>query len=150
MSALTMAGLRQAVAARIAGLGGTWNQAPVPFDAHSWSAVPEAVPASKAHLSFSLGMGVTRAVGNRHRTLDGVRCETELPVRFLARLVPGTVLASLDVALGFEVDLIKRLDSQWSPNVLCYWLRSERVSAPTGEWFRSDCVFTVGHLLALA
>jgi len=145
-----MAALRQALAARVALISSTWNQAPVPFDAHSWTAVPDAVPASRAHLSFSIGFGMTRAIGNRHRSTDGVRCETELPVRFLARLAPKDVLASIDTALAAEVALIQQLDSQWSQSLSSYWLRSERSSAPSGDWLRLDVYFTIGHLLALA
>jgi len=149
VSALTMAGLRQAVAARVAGLSG-WTQSPVPFDAFGVSGAPEAVPSSVAHLHFSIGFGTTRAIGNRHRSLDGVRCETELPVRFFARLQPKAGTTSLDTALGAEVDLVKRLDSQWSADVQCYWLRSERSSTPAGDWLRLDVYFGVQHLLALA
>ncbi len=146
-----MAGLRQAVAARVLAIGGSWNEAPVPFDAHSWTAVPEAIPASKAHLSFSIGMGTTRASGNRHNQTAGVRCETDLPVRFLARLTPKDSLTSLDAALAAEIALIKQLDgARWSQHTDALWAKSERSSAPTGDWFRCDVTFTVSHLLALS
>ncbi len=145
----TYAQLRQDVATRIAGLGGAWNEAPVAWDAHSWSGVPEAIPSTKAHLSYSVGITDSEAIGDRHRTYFQAR--TTVRVRFLARLSPASSgpLASVDAALDAEVALIKRLDSGWSTTLTVYYRRTRRSTAPSGEWIQIEAEFLVDHQVAL-
>lgn len=148
----TPAALRQAVAIRISGLAG-WTEAPVPWDLHSVSGVPEAVPSSRLHLSYAVGVPETEAVGYRQRALDGVRCRSLVTVRVLCRLAPRDALTSVDAALAAEVTLIQRLMARdgttWPADLSILYRDSRRSAAPTGDWLLLEIRFQVEHTLTL-
>jgi hypothetical protein len=151
MSATTTAAARAAVAARVLTLGGSWNQPDVPPDLHDFTGVPDAVPASKAHASFSVRLPSTAAQpGERHRVGVGYRVTHRLVVRFLARVSPREALTSYDAALALETALISVLDRGWSEDLTIYYQGSERATAQTGEWIRIDTIYTLAHLVQLA
>jgi hypothetical protein len=155
MAALSIAGLRQAMAARIGGLSGWW-EAPVPFDSFGLSGVPDAVPALKTH-PFVVGTPSTPLVNWRQKASEGVYVETDTRVRFFSRHTPGPTRsqASADAATAAEQALIARVMS-----VDAAWPRTfdlELVAIPThaaltttGEWFLSEIQFTARHIYALA
>ena len=155
MSAVTLAELRQRMAARVAAISGWW-EAPVPYDLFGPSAVPDSVPATKAHLAFAIGIGETvDAEEMRQRASVGTHVRTEVAVRFLARHTPGPTnsQASLDAALTAEHGMIKQVMAQgasWPVDLRILYRSSRRTIADTGEWFEHTVSFTVTHLLALA
>lgn len=151
MSATTTAAVRTAIAARITAIGAPWNQAPVPFDLHSPSNVPDATPASKLHGSFSVGIprSATKP-GERHRADTGVRLTSDVLVRFFARVAPKDAIASLTAALALEIILLQSLDIGWSADLTMYYSGSERRTMPTGEWIQIDMVFATTYLVALS
>lgn len=155
MSAVTLTELRQRVAARVAALSGWW-EAPVPFDQFGPSAVPDAVPATKAHLSFAVGLGETvDAEEMRQRASVGTNVRTDVAIRFLARHTPGPTNshASQDTALTAEHTLIKQMMAQgasWPVDLRILYRSSRRTIAESGEWFEHTVTFTITHLLALA
>lgn len=151
---VTYAELRQRVAARVALLSGWW-EAPVPFEQFGPSAVPDSVPATKAHLAFSVGLGDSSdAEEMRQRASVGVNVRTDVRVRFLARHTPGPTnsQASQDVALGAEHDLIKQIMAQgasWPVDLRILYRGSRRTIADSGEWFETTATFQITQLLAL-
>lgn len=151
MTATTQATVRAAVAARITLLGSPWWEAPVPPDLHSWSQVPDAVPSTRAHGSFSVRLPSSAAApGERHKTGTGYRVTHRLTVRFLARVTPKDAIASYDAALALETALIASLDSGWSGDLTMYYQGTERTTAQTGEWIQIECLFALTHLVALS
>jgi len=152
---MTLASLRQAIATRISTIPAPtgWSEAPVPWDLHSASGVPAAVPSSRLHLSYAVGLPETEATGRRHRALDGVRCRSLVTVRVLCRLAPLDQLASLDAALAAEEALIDHLDHQdaiWpAADLTIYWQGTRRAAAPTGDWLLLEVRFATDHTLAL-
>lgn len=156
MASLSVAGLRQAMAARIAGLSGWW-EAPVPYESFGISGVPDAVPGLKAHLAFVVGTPSTGPINWRQKASEGVYVETDTRVRFFARHTPGptTSQTSLDAATAAEQAVIARLmavDATWPVT-----FDLQLVSIPTharltrtGEWFLSEIQFTARHIYALA
>ncbi len=151
MSSTTTAAVRQAIAARITALGTPWNEAPVPFDLHSLAPMPDAIPATRGHGSFSVG--VPRSAvrpGERHQAGVGVRLTTDVVVRFFARLPRATALTAVDAALALELALIRSLDIGWSQDLTMYLSGIERRSLSTGEWMQIDAVFSTTYLVALS
>lgn len=151
---ITLAGVRQALAARVALLSG-WVEAPVAFDAFSWDAVPEAMAATTAHKAFAVGVADMVATGERHKT--HFRARTTAVIRSLHRLLPAAAgpIASVDAALTAELLLIQQLDQQWTSGgspveVVAYFNRSRRSTAPTGEWLLIETEFFVDHLVNLS
>jgi hypothetical protein len=155
VSAVTPAELRQRVAARVAALTGWW-EAPVPFEQFGPSAVPDAVPATRAHLAFSVGVLETvDAEEMRQRASVGTNVRTDVAVRFLARHTPGPAnsQASQDAAFTAEHSLIKQMMAQgaaWPVDLRILYRSSKRTIAESGEWFEHTITFTITHLLALA
>ena len=156
MASLTVAALRQAMAARIAGLSGWW-EAPVPFDSFGLSGVPDALPALKAHLAFVVGTPSTTPITWRQKASEGVYVETDTRVRFFARHTPGPTRsqASLDAATAAEQALIARVisvDAAWPVTFDLEFrsIPSHAALTTSGEWFLSEIQFTARHVYALA
>ena len=150
---ITLAGVRQTIAARVELLSG-WSEAPVAWDAFSWTGVPEAMPSTTAHRSFAIGITDTRAVGERHRSHFMAR--STIVVRSLHRLSPAATgpVASVDAALAAELLLIKQLDTRWvaagaAVELTSYFARSRRTTAPSGEWILIEDEFAVDHIVDL-
>ena len=163
MAALSIAALRQAVAARIA--GGTWNtgawgaggfwEAPVPFESFGISGVPDAVPGSKAHGAFVVGTPATTDPQWRQKPGEGVWATTDLRVRFFARHTPGPSKsqASQDAATNIEQAIVARLmavDATW-PATFQITLSGipSRALTTSGEWFLTELSFNARHIYAL-
>jgi len=155
VSAVTLTELRQRVAARVAALSGWW-EAPVPYDLFGPSSVPDAVPATKAHLAFAVGVLETvDAEETRQRASVGTNVRTDVAVRFLARHTPGPTnsQASQDTALTAEHTLIKQMMAQgttWPVDLRILYRSSRRTIADSGEWFEVTVTLSITHLLALA
>lgn len=154
--AVTHSALRQAIATRIAALSGWW-EAPVPFDSFSPSGVPDAVPASKAHLAFSVGLGESGNFDGRQKPSVGVLLHTPVRVRFYARHTPGPTVSqtSQDAALDARQALIVQLMAQnasWPSTFEIRALTSvlELTLLPTGEWFFTGIDIDAYHLLPLS
>lgn len=153
MSAVTLSELRQRVAARVAALSGWW-EAPVPFDQFGPSAVPDSVPATKAHLAFAVGIGETiDAQEMRQRASVGANVRTDVMVRFLARHTPGPTNSqtSQDTALDAEHALIKQVMAQsaaWPVDLRILYRSSRRTISDAGEWFETTVTFQMTQLLA--
>jgi hypothetical protein len=153
MTTRTAAQVRQDFAARIVGIGGAWNLAPVPWALFGPSLVPDAIPSSKGHLAFAVGLTATEAMKDRQRASEGVETRTRVSVKFLARLTPKDQLTSDDAALDAELALIQRIvvpdtvdDSpSWPLYFHAVWRNSARTAVPTGEWFVCESQFDVYH-----
>lgn len=143
----TFAELRQDLSARIALLGGDWNASPVPYHLHGPADVPDAIPASKAHLSFAIGQDAER-YADRHRPDIGTLTISAVNVRFFARYTPLGGIASEDAALDHEHDLIKQAIGVAGFSLL--WDSSARDMTSSGEWFVHEVTFTATHRLALS
>lgn len=152
--------LRQQVAARVALIGGDWWEAPVPYDAFGPSAVPDAVPATKGHLAFAVGLTQTEkgADGTRGRASDGLLVDTIVGIRFLARHTPGPTnsLASQDAALTAETALIDQIMDRtatapaWPNEIKVRYDRTDtRTLNESGEWFTTTVLFRMMHTLPL-
>ena len=157
---LSFSTLRQQVAARIALIGGDWWEAPVPYDGFGPSAVPDAVPATKAHLAFAVGLIQTEigSDGTRGRAADGLLVDSMVGVRFLARHKPGPTnsQASQDAALAAEVAMIQQVMGRtatapaWPNEIKVRYDRTDtRTINESGEWFTTTVLFRMMHLLPL-
>lgn len=157
MSTCTVAQLRQSVATRIETLSGWWC-APVAYDAFNAGGVPEAVPATKAHLAFTVGTpsSTPADAAERQKPAQGVWTATDLRVRFLARYTPGPTRgqASIDAATDAELALIQCLIAvapTWPLTFKVVWSSTpSRVLIASGEWFLHEVTFTAYHRLPLA
>ncbi|NBV19950.1 hypothetical protein [Janthinobacterium sp.] len=154
--ALTHSALRQALATRIAGISGWW-EAPVPADSFSPSAVPDAIPASKAHLAFAVGLGESTIIDGRHKASVGVHLHTPARLRFYARHTPGMTISqtSQDAALDARQALIVRVmaqDATWPSSFQIARILAipELVLLPTGEWFLGGLDVECLHPLPLS
>lgn len=157
---VTIAELRQRVAARVVdlpwqtdawGAGAMW-EAPVPYDLFGVSQVPDAIPATKAHGAFTIGIGSTRFEG---RATPGklVVAITEVRVRFLARHTPGPTKskASEYAAAAIEQALLEHLNAVtglW-PGLPAFHLTIDSVPTrscpPPGNWFVHEARATARH-----
>lgn len=155
MAAVTPSALRQRVAARVTAIGSTWWEAPVAPTQFGASAVPDAIPATKAHLAFAVDMPTTDdAEETRQKASYGANVTTDVKVRFLARHTPGPTnsLASQDAALDAEHALVKQLCAQssaWPVDLRILYRRTDRTINDTGEWFEYAVHFSITSLLAL-
>lgn len=148
MTTRTAAEVRQDLAARIAAIGGSWNLAPVPFALHGPSAVPDAIPSTRAHLSFSVGLTASEAQKDRQRPPNGVLTRSRASIRFLARLTPKDQIMSEDAALDAELALIQQLcavTGSWPATFHVTWRNSARAVFPSGEWFLLESQFDILH-----
>ncbi len=143
----TFAELRQDLSTQILTIGGDWNASPVPYHLHGPDDVPDAVPASKAHLSFAIGLD-SEAGEDRQRASLGARTITDAAVRFFARYTPKDGITSEDAALGHENDLITAVRGT-STDFQIVWARSSRSMVASGEWFTHEVAFTVFHRIPL-
>lgn len=157
---VTFASLRQQVAARVTAIGSTWWEAPVPFDAFGPTAVPDAVPATKAHLAFAVGLIQSERGddGTRGRSTDGLLVDTVVGVRFLARHTPGPTnsQSSQDACLAAELALVQAIMGRtgsapaWPNEIKPRYDRTDpRTINDTGEWFTTTVQFRMMHLLPL-
>lgn len=159
---MTVATIRQAIASKIAAItpvaSETWWEAPVPYDGFGVAAVPDAVPATKAHGAFAVGVPSTPRYDQRQRPqTNGTLAQTTVMVRFLARATPpatGTAVASFDAACNMEHAVIKALMYQ-SPTFLGdASIRLEatptRSTPAPGNWHAFEIQFTVFHPFDLA
>lgn len=142
----TFAELRQDLSTQILTIGGDWNASPVPYHLHGPGDVPDAVPASKAHLSFSIGFD-SSAGEDRQRAALGALTLSGVSVRFFARYTPRDGLASEDAALDHERDLIAAAIATDGVQVL--WESSSRDMTSSGEWFVHESRFQTYHRLPL-
>ncbi len=143
----SFAELRQDLSTRIAALGGDWNASPVPYALHGPDDVPDAIPRSRAHLSFAVGLQ-SDAGEDRQRVTRGARTVSAVAVRFFARYTPGDGIASEDAALEHERDMIARIVAT-ATDFQIVWTGSARSMVITGEWFVHEVNFTAYHRLAL-
>jgi len=137
--------VRQSLSSRIALIGGDWNASPVPWHVHATDDVPDAVPASMAHLSYAIGTNPER-YPDRGTGAGGTWTTTATSVRFFARYLPHDGIASEDAALDHENDLIAQVVS--TPTLQITWERSDRSMTSSGEWFSHDVEFNVFHRTA--
>lgn len=158
---VTFASLRQQTAARVALIGGTWWEAPVPYEHFGPAAVPDSIPATKGHLAFAVGLTQTERGddGTRGRASDGLLVDTIVGVRFLARHTPGPTnsLTSQDAALAAELALIRQLMGRtatapaWPNEIKVRFDRTDtRTLNESGEWFTTTVLFRMMHVLPLA
>lgn len=148
----TKAEIRRAFVSRIQTLGGDWWSAPVPYDLFGISRVPDAIPAQKAHLAFTVGTPATTEYGWRQTPRDGTLNRTTVGVRFFARNVPADPLASVDVATDAEQALIGRLlthDQTWPVTFNLEVVSSTLATPAPGNWHLVEVVFRAIHVLAL-
>jgi hypothetical protein len=139
--------VRQAISTAVLVTGGDWNASPVPYALFGPDAVPDAVPASKAHLAFAIGIE-SEATSERQKITDNIDTESSISVRFFSRFTPLDGIASEDAALDHEHDLIKAVRATSGVRVL--WSRSIRDMVASGEWFIHEVVFTAYHRIALS
>lgn len=158
---VTFASLRQQTAARITAIGSTWWEAPVPYEQFGPSAVPDAVPSTKAHLAFSVGLYQSERGddGTRGRASDGMLVDSLVGVKFLARHTPGPTnsLTSFDAALAAELALIQQLMGRtavapaWPNEIKVRYDRTDtRAVNESGEWYTFTVLFRMMHILPLA
>jgi hypothetical protein len=151
----TVTQVRDALAAQITAIGGSWNQATVPYALHGPSQVPDAIPSSKAHLSFSVGCPETTIVAgraDRQRPSLGTWVATRAILRFLARITPKTGLASEAAGQAAELAVIQALLAQgasYPGDMEVVFQGATRSIVPTGEWAIHEVAFVVYHRLAL-
>jgi hypothetical protein len=150
MTTRTPAEVRQDIAARVAAIGGDWNIAPVPWALFGPSLVPDAIPSSKGHLAFAVGLTATESMKDRQRPSEGVETRTRASVKFLARLTPKDQLASEDAALDAELAVVQQMcavpgGDVWPNFFHVIWRNSARTAVPTGEWFVVEVQFDVFH-----
>ena len=150
MTTRTAAQVRQDIAARVAAIGGDWNIAPVPWALFGPSLVPDAIPSSKGHLAFAVGLTATESMKDRQRPSEGVETRTRASVKFLARLTPKDQLASEDAALDAELAVVQQMcavpgGDVWPNFFHVIWRNSARTAVPTGEWFVVEVQFDVFH-----
>ncbi len=141
MTTETFADVRQALSAQILTIGGDWNASPVPYALHGPDDVPDAVPATVAHLSFAIGLESER-YDDRQKT-HGTWTQSDASVRWFARYTPKDGIASEDAAYGHENDLITAVVATATLQVL--WARSARSMVSSGEWFANETTFSVLH-----
>ena len=150
MTTRSPAQVRQDIAARVAAIGGDWNIAPVPWALFGPSLVPDAIPSSKGHLAFAVGLTATESMKDRQRPSEGVETRTRASVKFLARLTPKDQLASEDAALDAELAVVQQMcavpgGDVWPNFFHVIWRNSARTAVPTGEWFVVEVQFDVFH-----
>jgi hypothetical protein len=150
MTTRTAAQVRQDIAARVAAIGGDWNIAPVPWALFGPSLVPDAIPSSKGHLAFAVGLTATESMKDRQRPSEGVETRTRASVKFLARLTPKDQLASEDAALDAELAVVQQMcavpgGDVWPNFFHVIWRNSARTAVPTGEWFVVEVQFDIYH-----
>ena len=143
----TFAELRQDISTEIAAIGGAWNASPVPFALHGPDDVPDAVPRSKAHLSFAIGLE-SLGSDDRQKLANGAHTTTIATVRFFARFTPADGITSEDAGLDAEHALIKAVVAT-ATDFQILWSSSTRSMVSTGEWFVHEVAFTAYHRLPL-
>lgn len=145
--------VRQQIATRIAALGSPWNQAPVAYDKFDVRAVPDAIPATKAKGSFSVGLqNETVRTPQRQKASEGVLVESDLGVRFFWPVKPKDQLASGDVALEEEQSLLAQLmavDATWPANLKLIYQSATRSTPGAGEWHLVQLNFQLLYRRAL-
>lgn len=157
---VTPESLRSQVAARVTLIGGSWWEAPVPYDLFGPSAVPDAVPASKAHLAFAVGLIATETGGDgyRGRALDGLLADTLVGIRFLARHTPGPTnsITSQTACLAAELAVVQQIMARtavaptWPNEIKPRFERIDpRTINDTGEWFTTTVLFKMMHVIPL-
>ena len=152
MATITIADIRIGFTNRIALMTDFW-EAPVPEPLFGPSQVPDAIPATKAHLAFVVGVPSTPKFLGREKASVPVFAETVVRVRFMARHVAGdeTSKTSHDVALHAEHRIIKQVMAQ-SASWPGYPIGIESVTRglnPSGEWFLTEINFLARHPFAL-
>lgn len=139
--------LRVDVAAVIDAISPVWSPSPVPHALFGPGAVPDAIPASKAHLMFAVGVQSERAA-DRQRVAVGALTLSAVSVRFFARYTPGDGIASEDAALDAEHALIKAVVAV-ATDFTIEWSASSRDLVDSGEWFVHDVDFSALHRVPL-
>ena len=148
----TFAQVRSDFATRIAAISASWLLAPVPFALFGPHLVPDAIPASKAHLSFAIGVLDTARTDDRQRVSDGIQVASRVTVRFLARQTPKDKLTAEDAGFAAELALIQQalgVSDVWPINFQVLYEGSTRTMIESGEWAQHDVLFRVFHRLAL-
>ncbi len=143
---LTVATLRQRVAARVVALGAPWKESPYLYELVGRD------PASIAHGAFAVGVPRTTADGSRQRVNVGANVATPFVLRFTARVKPKDGVDSLDVALDLEHALIRQLcqhDATWPVDAHVLYVNTDRTLVDAGDWLRLDLIFNALHTLAL-
>ena len=156
--------LRQRLAARLVALpwlaawgGGAMWEAPVPFDGFGISQVPDAVPATKAHGAFAIGIRGTPKFEGRQVAGHNVVANTNVRVRFFARHTPGPTKSktSEDAAAAIEQAVRSHLMDRtgaW-PGQPAFQLILDsvepRACPPPGNWFVHEIAFTARHPVRL-
>jgi len=156
MAAVSVAAVRQRVAARVLLLGGSWTESPIPEPLFGAALVPDTIPSSTAHLCYAVGVGETRPLPGapyRGNMTDGHLVETTTVVRFLYRQAPKDQRTSYDGMLAAEHDLVKQvmaIGAVWPVDLKVGLVSAKRTVPAPGEWSTSSVEFTVIHQLALA
>lgn len=156
MSAVTRSELRRLTAAQIVATLPEWKVAPVPFDSFDVSTVPDAIPASIAHLCFSVGVKGTKDTHrNRSTATEGALAESEVRIKFLFRLSPSDKVGSADAADDAGHAAIKAVCEQsatWPGTMTAsfLWESTSGSVNSSGEWHTGEIVYTVLHRFALS
>lgn len=153
--ARTTAEVRQAIAARVAGMtaptGLTWTQSPYLYDLFARD------NAGVADGAFAVGIPSSTLEGGpggvRNQSFGWVT--SEVHVKFTIAVAPKDQNTSFDMLLDAEVALIKRIhtqDASWPADFRIAWVGPAQrgITTPSGEWLVSDVPFLVQfHTLAL-
>lgn len=140
--------LRTDIATVITAIGTPWNLAKVPYSQFDVGGVPDAVPASKAHGCFAVGMPDSERTEGRQRVATGAATLTRVVVRFFARYLPKDGIASEDTALDLERTMIAAVVAV-ATDFQIYWESSTRTSTDPGNWFVHEVAFIVNHRISL-
>ena len=149
MTTRSFAEVRQDIQTAVDAIAGFWP-APVPFDGFGPNAVPNAIPATRGHLAFSVGIPSSRAADDRQRPSDGLLVQSTVGVKFLARIAPKGQIASVDAGFDAEVLLISKILAVGSGRLFHVAFDGSSRSTPGGgEWRLHDVRFTLYHRVSI-
>lgn len=129
-----------------------WTLAKVPADAFGVNDVGKAVPSTRAHLAFAVGLEEcapdVSARRDRQRASEGLLVSTGVLVRFLSRVAAKNQVGSVDDGLDAEVTLIAELlerGASWPANFHVWFTSARRSTAPGSDYRVHEVRFGVLH-----
>lgn len=143
MAAKTVASIRQAVAAAVAGVSG-WRESTLPYDVFGTGEAE-----SLYHQGFAVGVPDTTPMGDRQRLAEGTNVTTTVGVRWSYALGAQRMVEDQDAALAAEQSIIQAVMAIGQSRDLHLILTGASRQIIDPEWIRGEITFRGIHLLAL-